>query len=102
MDLQRLHDLMEFDPQRPVSKVVHNSEQMRLVLFCLEAGQTIPAHTSPSAVAFLTLSGRGQVLIGRERAQVEDGCLVVAPPQEPHGLVAQERLAVLAAIAPSP
>ncbi len=94
--------LAEFDPKRPVSKIVHNSAHLRVVLFCLDSGQSIPAHTSPSTVTFHTLAGKGEVLVGNEVVPVEAGQLTVAPPNVPHGLTARQRLTVLATIAPSP
>ena len=94
--------LADFDPQRPVSKILHDSAHMRVVLFCLDSGQSIPAHTSPSTVTFYTLSGKGEVLVGKESVHTEAGHLTVAPPDEPHGLTARQRMTVIAPIAPRP
>ena len=103
MEMHSLLALAEFDAKRPVTKMLHSSDPLRLVLFCLEAGQTVPAHSSPSTVAFYTLSGEGQVLVGDKKVAAEAGSLVMIQPNEPHGLSAgRGRLVVLAAIAPAP
>src|SRR4030042_742207 len=40
----------DFSPDRPVSKLLYDSDAMRVVVFGLLPGQEIPPHTAPSRV----------------------------------------------------
>ncbi len=85
-----------------MSKLLHDSENSRVVLFCLEPGQVLSPHTTPSEVVFLVTDGTGTIIVGEEEIEVNAGMLVVCPPQIPHGLKAGSRFVVLAVIAPRP
>ncbi|MBI4297964.1 MAG: cupin domain-containing protein [Chloroflexi bacterium] len=102
MEKHQILEIVDFDNARPVTKILHNSNTLRLALFCLQAGQTIAPHTSPSQVAFYTIQGQGEITVGKERIPAKTGSLITASPQEPHGLRAHEPMVVLAAIAPAP
>lgn len=93
-----------FLPNRPGTQLVHGSENMRVVVFALRAGQEVPAHVSPSEVLMHVVSGRGTFLVTEGTRKVAAGDLVVCAPNEPHGMAAapDEDLIVLAVIAPSP
>lgn len=93
---------VEFSADSYVPKLLHDSEKMRVVLFCLEAGQEIPEHTAPSEVLFYVLQGTGTVGIGEEKVAVRPAALAVCPPSIPHSANAQERMVLLAVIAPAP
>lgn len=102
MVVEEIKKLVEFSSQRYVVKLVHDSEKARVALFCLEPGQKVEAHTSPSEVVFYAIEGKGKVVVGEAKPQVQGGTIVVCPPQAPHGLEAESRLIVLAVIAPRP
>ncbi|MBI4294779.1 MAG: cupin domain-containing protein [Chloroflexi bacterium] len=97
-----LKALRRFDSQRFVSQLIHDSEKARVALFCLEPGQEVPPHSASSEVVFMVVEGKGQVVVGNDQVAVEAGSLVVGPPLVPHGLKAEERLVVVAVIAPRP
>jgi len=97
----RLEELKEFDPRRRVVKIVHDSPQVRLALFCLGPGQEVAAHTAPSQVVFYALEGQGRVTVGTEEAPIQAGDLVFCPPQVPHGIKGGP-LVALAVVAPRP
>jgi quercetin dioxygenase-like cupin family protein len=97
-----VNEAIRFDPARPSSKVLLDSPQARLVLFCLEAGQEVPAHGSDSLVIFYTVQGAGIAMLGEEEAELRPGVVVQCPPKVQHGLKAKDSLVVLATIAPRP
>ena len=92
----------EFSPSRPVSKLLYDSDAMRVVIFGLLPGQEIPPHTAPSRVVLHMVQGKGAFLIGSGEQPAHAGAFVVTEPNEPHGLKAAEKTVLLAVIAPRP
>ena len=92
----------EFSPDRPVSKLLYDSDAMRVVVFGLSAGQEIPPHTAPSRVVLHVVQGKGAFLTGSGEQPAEIGTFVVTEPEEPHGFKATEKTVLLAVIAPRP
>lgn len=90
-------------PGRPATTIVNDSPDARLVLFRLDPGQTIPAHSNPSTVLMTIVSGGGIVSSPAGDHVVRAGDLVVYEPNELHGMRAEsEQLVILATIAPRP
>lgn len=102
MQAEQIAKLREFDPKRFVSKLIFDSERMRVVLFCLKAGQELQPHSAPSEVMFYCVEGAGNAIIGNDNVPLTRGSLVDCPPQVEHGLKADKDLTVLAIIAPRP
>ena len=98
----QLSQYQEFDPERVVSKLLHDSERCRVVLFCLEPGQEVAPHQSTSEVVFYGVEGKGTVSVGSDEAGIAPGTIVVCPPMLPHGIKAGSRTTVLAVITPRP
>ena len=92
----------EFSTDRPVSKLLYDSDAMRVVVFGLSAGQEIPPHTAPSRVVLHVVQGKGAFLTGSGEQPAENGAFVVTEPEEPHGFKATEKTVLLAVIAPRP
>lgn len=102
MKVAHISQYREFSSERFVSKLIHDSENSRVVLFCLDAGQEVPAHSSTSEVIFLVVGGKGTIQVGDAEVMVEAGNIVTCPPQALHGIKAGEKIEVLAVIAPRP
>ncbi|MDO8473236.1 MAG: hypothetical protein Q7T05_05390 [Dehalococcoidia bacterium] len=99
----KVAEFQEFDPRRHVAKLLHDSDKSRVVLFCLEAGQELPAHESTSEVVFYGVDGNPTILLGNERVVLSTQSVVVCPPLVAHGISAGAvRATVLAVIAPRP
>jgi quercetin dioxygenase-like cupin family protein len=100
-----MHDALkeaQFAPDRPVTRLLHDSPEMRVVVFGLEAGQEVPPHTVPVRVLMHVLQGKGVFLTGKGEEPAYPGAIAVTAPNEPHGLKAVERTVMLAIIAPRP
>jgi len=93
---------VEFSPERPVSKLLYDSDAMRVVVFGLLPGQEIPPHTAPSRVVLHMVQGKGAFLTGGGERPGHAGDFVITEPEEPHGLKAEEKTVLLAVIAPRP
>lgn len=92
----------EFSQARPVSKLLYDSDAMRVVVFGLLAGQEIPPHTAPSRVVLHIVQGKGAFITGHGEQPAHAGAFVITEPEEPHGLKASEKTVMLAVIAPRP
>lgn len=92
----------KFSSERPISQLLFDSPQARVVSFGLEVGQEITPHQSDSEVHMLVFQGKGDVLIGETRHPALAGQLFVCPPKAPHGFRAEEKMIVLATITPRP
>lgn len=102
MESHSLAQLKGFSPQRPRVNLLHNSEQMRVVLFCYLPGQEMAPHSVASEISFLVLEGEGTVLVGEEETQAGPGTLLFCPPGAAHGIKAATNMVVLATISPRP
>jgi len=97
--LARVRDKIRFDSSSPVQEPIAHSGPVRLVLFCLEEGQEIPAHRAQATVMMQAFSGRGMLAVGDEEHAVQAGDVVVVPPGVAHAMSASEgRFTVLACI----
>lgn len=95
-------ELANFNPSRPMSRLLADSPEARVVLFSIRAGQEIPAHISPSRVFMYCAQGSGSFLKGEGQVPVKPGTLVECDPYENHGMSATEDMLVMAVIAPCP
>jgi len=102
VEIHNLYQHQEFDGQGFVSKLLHDSDGLRVALFCLEPQQEVPPHVSPSEVIFYVIEGEGRVGLGTEEGAVAMGSLVACPPGIPHSLKADTRFVVLATITARP
>jgi quercetin dioxygenase-like cupin family protein len=73
-------------------------------LNCFEPGQSQKVHVHAGSDKFyLIVSGKARMIVGDEMRDVEEGTLIWAPADLPHGVVeALERTVMLVAIAPPP
>ncbi|MCF6157792.1 MAG: cupin domain-containing protein [wastewater metagenome] len=97
-----LSEHIEFSKEKYVSKILFDSDAMRMVLFCLEKGQEVPPHTAQPQVVMLVISGKGSFLIGDKTYQVKPDSVAVCKSMEAHGIKADEQMVVLASIIPRP
>ncbi len=95
------------NPEKPASAVIHDTDDLRLVVFRIAPGQSVPPHRSVSSVMLTVLEGEG-TLAGEENGQpVEQrfgaGQSVTYEPNELHSMSAgSTELLLLATITPRP
>ena len=90
-------------PDRPATTLVHDSADARVVMFRIEPGQEVAAHSSTSSVVLLVISGAGSVTGSQGERAVTAGNIVAYDPKELHGMrAAGEQLVIAAVIAPRP
>lgn len=94
-------------PDRPATAIVHDSAEVRLIVFRLAPGQSVAPHTSTSSVQLMVLEGSGVLAGAPDSGPAELRCsrgdLVVYLPGELHGMRAEgEEMLLLATITPRP
>ena len=97
-----LKEQVEFSKEKYVSKILFDSDTIRIVLFCLEKGQEVPPHTVKSQVIMLVVSGKGSVTVGNSTYKVKPDTVTVCESMQAHGIKADEQMVVLAYIVPRP
>lgn len=91
------------NPTRPATAVIHDTSDVRLVVFRIAPGQVVAPHRNASTVLLTVLSGTGLVTGGDAEAAVGTGDVIAYEPNELHGMRAvNEELVLLATIAPRP
>jgi quercetin dioxygenase-like cupin family protein len=101
MDVFKVKGIEKFSSKRVNTELVFDSDNARIVLFYLDAGQEIEPHVSPSSVSIVVLKGAGK-WTGSEEKDFSEGDLCCYKPDEPHGFTAKEQSVLLAFITPSP
>lgn len=90
-----LEPLVQFASGGIVSKSFLETARLKLVLFCMEAGQQLSEHTASMPAIIHVLSGRGTLTLGDQAQEVSPGRLVYMPAGTVHALQAQENLVFL-------
>ncbi|MEO7363363.1 MAG: cupin domain-containing protein [Gemmatimonadaceae bacterium] len=86
-------------PTRPATAAIHDTPAVRLVVFRIEPGQEVAAHTNSGTVILTVLSGTGSILGGTEWRELGPGSVVAYAPDEPHSMKADtERFCLMATI----
>jgi len=96
-------DAVAARPDRPATTIVHDSADVRVVVFRIEPGQEVREHRSSSTVLLSVIEGSGTFTGAGAEHAVSPGVLVAYEANELHGMRAgDEMLTVLATIAPRP
>jgi quercetin dioxygenase-like cupin family protein len=91
-------DAIVSDARRPATAILHDSPDVRSVVFRIAPGQAVPPHRSASTVLLTVIAGRGTVSGAHGEKTVQAGDVVVYEPNEMHGMRAREETFVLFAI----
>lgn len=92
----------EFDPKRFLPRPLFECPELKVVRATFRAGQFIPVHAPDVHVVLYILSGKGEVVAGKERRNVKEGDLVVVPRKVRRGVKAKTDMIVLHVVSPPP
>ncbi len=84
----RLADLVDYQTDSVVSRVVMRSAGGTITLFAFAEGQGLSEHTNPNDAVIFVLEGSVRVVIDGVEHLVEAGEALHLPPSVPHELVA--------------
>ncbi len=85
-----LLDAAPIVPGANVSRPIHEANGCKVVLFAMDAGQAISAHTVKFPALVQVLDGVLQVTIGEATHAVGAGQIVLLPDGLPHGVRAEQ------------
>ncbi len=97
--VSNLQDSVQFAERGIVSKTLHDSPVLKVVLFCFEPGQALSEHAAPFEAVIQVLEGKGKVKLGEAEYDGRPGCLYVMPAGLPHAVIAEERFVFLLTMA---
>lgn len=89
-------EIVVYSPAGPQPQVLFETEELKVVVAGLEAGQRLPLHPAPAAM-YHFLEGTGWMIVDDERLAVGPGATVTVPDGARRGLEAETRLAFVAA-----
>lgn len=98
---------MTFNANRPATAILHDTPDVRLIVFRLMPGQEVPAHRSLSSVVLTVLAGTGVLSGEQDGHPCEQVCaagdVMAYAPNELHAMRAlDDELLLLASITPRP
>jgi len=90
-----LSSLAQFAQGGIVSKSFLETDRVKLVLFCMEAGQQLSEHTAGMPAVIQVLQGQAAVTLGGQAYQAAPGWLLYLPAGTVHAVDAREDLVFL-------
>jgi quercetin dioxygenase-like cupin family protein len=97
-------DIAGFSPEKPFKADLFGSPNLFVGLNCFERGQSQKIHIHAESDKFyLVLSGKARMIVGQETREANQGTVVWAPADLPHGVAeALEPTVMLVVMAPPP
>jgi quercetin dioxygenase-like cupin family protein len=78
------------------------SERVKVVLVCLEPGQSIPAHVPAVDMGLVVIEGEGSLISGDREEPIRAGSIGFVPAGMRRGVKAMTRMIVLHTVSPPP
>ncbi len=82
--------------------VLGETERVRALVVCFEAGQFIPMHKTAADMALAVLEGEGVLVVGDRAERIWPGTVAFVPTEEARGIKANTRMVTLQVVAPPP
>ncbi|AFH48561.1 Hypothetical protein IALB_0849 [Ignavibacterium album JCM 16511] len=92
---EKLSDAIKIQEKSIVSRQIIKKPSGNITLFAFDKDESLTEHTSPYEALVQIVKGRMTVTIGGNTFQVEEGEIILLPPNIPHGLVALEQTVML-------
>jgi uncharacterized protein (DUF2249 family) len=96
-DKERVPDQGSFSPVP-----IYSSERYRVILTYFRAGQFIPVHSPTTDLVLLVHSGKGEMVAGSQRFELNVGDVAVIPGGERRGIRATSDMEILHLASPPP
>jgi quercetin dioxygenase-like cupin family protein len=81
-----------------LSRVLHQSDPVRLVVFAFDVGQELTEHSAARAATIQVISGRIEMRVGGDGFEMSPGSWLLLEADEPHSLTALEPSVILLAL----
>ncbi|WP_165423271.1 cupin domain-containing protein [Ktedonosporobacter rubrisoli] len=90
-----LETLVAYQSGKLVSLPLTQLPNLSVILFAIDQGEAIGAHSAPGDALLQILDGAAEITIGKQTLTVKKGEAVVMPADVPHALAAKERFKML-------
>ena len=77
------------------SRIVQNTQRLRVVQFTFAAGHGLAAHTAPHPVTLTFLSGQARVRVGAQEVSANEGTFLSLPPNLEHSIEAESEVVMV-------
>lgn len=92
---EKLVGSIDYQTKSIVSKQIIKKPNGNVTLFAFDKDESLTEHTSPYEALVQIVEGRMTITIGGQPFNVEEGEIILLPPNIPHGLVALEKTKML-------
>lgn len=92
---ERLSDAIKIQEKSIVSRQIIKKPNGNITLFAFDKDESLTEHTSPYEALVQIVKGKMTITIGGKPFQVEEGEIILLPPNIPHGLVALDQTIML-------
>lgn len=93
--MENLLDEVEIPKNGTLSRVVHNAEGLRVVLFAFDTGEQLTDHSATVPAVVQVIKGRLEMMLGDQTIEIEPGAWIHMDAHLIHALVALEPSVVL-------
>jgi quercetin dioxygenase-like cupin family protein len=92
---EKLVGSIDYQTKSIVSKQIIKKPNGNVTLFAFDKDESLTEHTSPYEALVQIVEGRMTITIGGQPYDVQEGEIILLPPNIPHGLVALEKTKML-------
>lgn len=92
---EKLIEAINIQDKSIVSRQIIKKPNGNITLFAFDKDESLTEHTSPYEALVQIVKGRMTITIGGNPFQVEEGEIILLPPDIPHGLVALDKTIML-------
>lgn len=92
---RKIEDLVEYQQDSIVSKIVLKQKEGNVTLFAFWKGQELSEHTAPFNAIVVGLNGSGIVTIDGKENIVNKGDIIIMPANHPHAVKATENFKMM-------
>ena len=85
-----LKDLVAYQDDSIVSRIILKNRSGNVTLFAFSAGQSLSEHSTPHDALVIVIEGKGILASGGKRHQVDEGEVFLFPANIPHAVYAEE------------
>jgi quercetin dioxygenase-like cupin family protein len=88
-------DLIEYQKDSIVSKMLINKDVGSVTLFAFDKGQKLSEHTAPFDALVQVLDGETEISISSKNYSLKQGDFIIMPANKPHSVHAVEKLKMM-------
>lgn len=90
-----LRDAIQYQQNSIVSRQIVKKPNGNITLFAFDKDESLSEHTSPFEALVNIVEGSMKITIGGSPFTIEEGEIILLPPDIPHGLIALQKTKML-------